>query len=76
MQVKVTDNSKVFKAAKDRAVEAALIAIGEEAAGNAIEELTNQDAVDNKRLRYSIAYATAQHTERKSISWNDWPFTV
>jgi len=76
MQAKVTDNSNIFKAAKDRAVEAALIAIGEEAAGNAMEELTNQDAVDNKRLRNSITCATAQHTERKSISWNVWPFTV
>lgn len=70
MQVKVTDNSKIFKAAKDRAVEAALAAIGEEAAGNAMEELTNQDAVDTGRLRNSITYATAQHTEGKSFSWH------
>ncbi len=37
MSVKVTDNSAIFKAAKDRAVAAALAAIGEEAAGNAME---------------------------------------
>ena len=70
MQAKVTDNSKIFKAAKDRAVEAALAAIGEEAAGNAMEELTNQDAVDTGRLHNSITYATAQHTEGKSFSWH------
>ena len=71
MQVKVTDNSKIFKAAKDRAVEAILTAIGEEAAGNAMEELMNQDAVDTGRLRNSIAYATAQHTEAKKFSWHE-----
>ena len=69
--VKVTDNSAIFKAAKDRAVEAILAAIGEEAAGNAMEELTNQDAVDTGRLRNSITYATTQHTEAKSFSWNE-----
>ena len=70
MQVKVTDNSAIFKAAKDRAVAAALAAIGEEAAGNAMEELTNQDAVDTGRLRNSITYATKQHTEAKTFSWH------
>ena len=70
MQVKITDNSKIFKAAKDRAVAAALAAIGEEAAGNAMQELTEQDAVDTGRLRNSITYATAEHTEGKSFSWH------
>lgn len=70
MQVKITDNSKIFKAAKDRAVMAALAAIGEEAAGNAMQELTEQDAVDTGRLRNSITYATAEHTEGKSFSWH------
>lgn len=71
MQVKVTDNSKAFKAAKDRAVAAALAAIGEEAAGNAMQELTEQDAVDTGRLRNSITYATKQHTEAKSFNWHE-----
>ncbi len=71
MQVKVTDNSQIFKAAKDRAVAAALAAIGEEAAGNAMEEITNQDAVNTGRLGNSITYATQQHTEAKSFSWHE-----
>lgn len=70
MQVKVTDNSAIFKDAKDRAIEAILTALGEEAAGNAMEELTNQDAVDTGRLRNSITYATEQHTEAKNFSWH------
>lgn len=69
--VKVTDNSAMFKAAKDGAVEKILNALGEEAAGNAMEELTNQDAVDTGRLRNSITYATKQHTEAKSFSWHE-----
>ncbi len=68
--VKVTNNSAAFKAAKDRAVAAALATIGEEAAGNAMEELTNQDAVDTGRLRNSITYATRDHTEAKNFSWH------
>ena len=69
--MKVTNNSAIFKAAKDRAVAAALAAIGEEAAGNAMEELTNQDAVDTGRLRNSITYATREHTEPKNFSWHE-----
>ena len=69
--VKITDNSKAFIAAKDRAVAAALAAIGKEAAGNAMEELTNQDAVNTGRLRNSITYATQQHTEAKNFSWHE-----
>lgn len=68
--VKITDNSAIFKNAKDRAVAAALAAIGEEAAGNAMEELTNQDAVDTGRLRNSVTYATQQHMEAKSFRWH------
>ena len=70
MKVKVTDNSDIFKSAKDRAVAAALAAIGEEAAGNAMEELTNQDAVDTGRLRNSITYATRDHIKAKAFSWH------
>lgn len=70
-QIKITDNSAIFKEAKDRAVEAILTAIGEEASGNAMEELTNQDAVDTGRLRNSITYATSKHTEAKSFRWNE-----
>ena len=69
--VKVTNNSAAFKAAKDRAIAAALAAIGEEAAGNAMEELTNQDAVDTGRLRNSITYATQEHSEAKQFSWHE-----
>ena len=71
MSAKVIDNSKIFKAAKDRAIEAALTAIGEEAAGNAMEELTNQDAVDTGRLRNSVTYATEQHMESKNFNWHE-----
>lgn len=71
MRVNVTDNSAIFKRAKDRAVAAALAAIGEEASGNALEEVKNQDAVDTGRLRNSITYATKQHTEAKSFSWHE-----
>lgn len=71
MSVNITDNSAIFKNAKDRAVAAALAAIGEEAAGNAMEELTNHDAVDTGRLRNSITYATQQHTEAKSFNWHE-----
>ena len=69
--VKVTDNSQAFKDAKDRAVAAALEAIGQEAAGNAIEELTNQDAVDTGRLRNSIAFATEHHMDGHDFSWHE-----
>ena len=71
MQVKITDNSKIFKDAMGRASEMILTAIGEEAAGNAMQELTEQDAVDTGRLRNSITYATKQHTEAKSFSWQE-----
>ena len=70
MSVKITDNSAIFKAAKDRAVAAALAAIGEEAAGNAAEEIKNLDIVDTGRLGNSITYATQQHMEAKNFSWN------
>ena len=69
--VKVTDNSQIFKEAKDRAVRVALEAIGQEASGNAMEELTNQDAVDTGRLRNSITFATEQHMEGHNFTWHE-----
>lgn len=70
MDIKFTDNSRKFIDAKNRAVEAILEAIGQEAAGNALEEIKNQDAVDTGRLGNSISYATQQYTEPKNFSWN------
>ena len=56
MEIKVTDNSQIFKNAKDHAVAAALDAIGKTAERYA----KAQCPVDTGRLRNSITYATQQ----------------
>lgn len=58
MQVKVTDNSEIFKKAKDEAVARALEAIGLTA-----ERYAKADCpVDTGRLRNSITHATEQYS--------------
>ena len=56
MQVKVTNNSEIFKKAKDEAVARALEAIGLTAERHAKENCP----VDTGRLRNSITHATQQ----------------
>ena len=58
MQVKVTDNSAIFKKAKDEAVARALEAIGLTAERHAKENCP----VDTGRLRNSITHATEQYS--------------
>lgn len=67
MQVKVTDNSAIFKAAKDRAVAAALAAIGLTAERHAKENTP----VDTGRLRNSITHATAQYSGAGTYTDNE-----
>jgi len=57
MEVKITDNSEVFKNAKDEAVQRALEAIGLTAERHAKERCP----VDTGRLRNSITHATSQY---------------
>lgn len=63
-EIKVTDNSKVFKKAKDEAVERALIAIGMTAERHAKERCP----VDTGRLRNSITYATQSYSGQGSYT--------
>ena len=73
MEVKITDNSELFKKAKDEAVERALVAVGMTAERHAKE----QCPVDTGRLRNSITYATSQYkgqgsyTDNHGNSFND-----
>ena len=60
MEVKVTDNSAIFKKAKDEAVARALEAIGLTAERYAKEDCP----VDTGRLRNSISHAVAGEIER------------
>lgn len=64
MQVKVTDNSAIFKKAKDEAVARALDAIGKTAERHAKERCP----VDTGRLRNSITYATEQYSGQGSYT--------
>ena len=57
MEVKIIDNSKIFKNAKDEAVARALDAIGKTAERHAKE----RRPVYTGRLRNSITYATGQY---------------
>ena len=57
MEVKIIDNSKIFKNAKDEAVARALDAIGKTAERHAKERCP----VYTGRLRNSITYATGQY---------------
>lgn len=73
MEVKVTDNSQIFKSAKDEAVKRALDAIGKTAERHAKENCP----VDTGRLRNSITYATSQYsgvgiyTDKNGNSYSD-----
>lgn len=66
MQVKVTDNSAIFKRAKDEAVARALEAIGLTAERHAKERCP----VDTGRLRNSITHATEHYSGQGSYSDN------
>lgn len=72
-EVKIIDNSAVFKEAKDRAVEAALEAIGLTAERHAKE----RTPVDTGRLRNSITYATktysgvGSYTDKSGATYSD-----
>ena len=66
MQVKVTDNSAIFKKAKDEAVARALEAIGLTAERHAKE----QCPVDTGRLRNSITHATSEYSGQGSYTDN------
>ena len=58
MEIRVNDNSKIFKNAKDRAVEAALQAMGHTA-----EKYAKANCpVDTGRLRNSITFATENYS--------------
>ena len=58
MEIRVTDNSQIFKNAKDRAVEAALQAMGQTAERYAKENCPT----DTGRLKNSITYATSRYS--------------
>ena len=66
MEVKVTDNSAIFKKAKDEAVARALEAIGLTAERHAKERCP----VDTGRLRNSISHATEQYSGQGSYTDN------
>ena len=66
MEIKITDNSQIFKNAKDRAVAAALEAIGLTA-----ERYAKADCpVDTGRLRNSITHATSEYSGQGSYTDN------
>ena len=66
MKVQVTDNSEVFKNAKNKAVAAALEAIGLTAEGHAKKGCP----VDTGRLRNSISHAVDAREESAYIGTN------
>lgn len=66
MQVKVTDNSAIFKRAKDQAVLRALDAIGKTAERHAKENCP----FDTGRLRNSLTYATSEFGGKGTYSDN------
>lgn len=60
MSVAITDNSGLFKKAKDEAIERALVAVGIHLEGESKDELENSPRrIDTGRLRGSIAFATS-----------------
>ncbi len=65
-EVKVTDNSAIFKDAKDRAIEAALEAIGMTAERHAKADTP----VDTGRLRASISHAVDADEKAAYIGTN------
>ena len=66
MEIKVTDNSQIFKNAKDQAVAAALEAIGLTAERHANEKCP----VDTGRLRNSISHAVKESEKAAYIGTN------
>ena len=62
MQVKITDNSAIFKKAKDEAIARALEAIGQTAEGYAVDNCP----VDTGRLWNSITHATKEYKGKGS----------
>lgn len=64
MEVKITDNSELFKNAKDQAVLRALDAIGKTAERHAKENCP----VDTGRLRNSLTYATSEFSGKETYS--------
>lgn len=66
MEVKITDNSGLFKKAKDEAVARALEAIGLTAERHAKERCP----VDTGRLRNSITHATSEYSGQGSYTDN------
>ena len=54
--VKITDNRKEVKAELNSKISAILEALGIEAEGNAVDEITKLGAVDTGRLRGSISH--------------------
>lgn len=66
MEVKITDNSDIFKRAKDEAIERALEAIGLTAERHAKE----QCPVDTGRLRNSISHAYVMSERAAYIGTN------
>ena len=73
MEVKVTDNSKIFRNAKDQAVLRALDSIGKTAEKHAKENCP----FDTGRLKNSLTYATSEfsgkgtYTDNKQNVYND-----
>ena len=59
------DNSKKIKGSFNKAMNAALIAIGQEASGFAKERITDAGAVDTGRLRNSVTWATKRRENKK-----------
>ena len=64
MEVKVTDNSEIFKRAKDEAVARALKAIGQTAEGYAADNAP----IDTGRLWNSITHATSEYHGKGSYT--------
>lgn len=63
MDFTITDNSGIFKAAKDEAVARALEAVGLHLEGEAADELENEPRrVDTGRLKGSITHAVQDRT--------------
>ena len=67
--IKITDNSPEFIAAKNQAVEKVMEMIGTKAEGYAKLELTHSEAVDTGRLRNSITHSTKDHSANLAYTW-------
>lgn len=67
--IKITDNSPEFIAAKNLAIEKVMEMIGIKAEGYAKLELTRSEAVDTGRLRNSITHSTKANTADFAYKW-------